>query len=89
MVQVNSIGTYKLRQEFYALARLSKATLPKDAGGSFGKRIGVSVAGSRSWTLVVSAFVPERTSSSAQARYSLVVLNCDAQKYATDIILHF
>ncbi|KAL1746195.1 glycoside hydrolase superfamily [Schizophyllum fasciatum] len=59
----------------YALVHLSKAILPKDSGGPFGKRIGVSVTGDQSCALVVSAFITERGVTNEPARYSLVVLN--------------
>ncbi|KAL1740620.1 glycoside hydrolase superfamily, partial [Schizophyllum fasciatum] len=76
IVTVNSDGSWSPNQEFYAMAHLSKATIPKDAGGPVGKRIGVSVGGDLNWALLVNAFVTERTSSSEWLRYSLVVLNC-------------
>ncbi|TRM58245.1 glycoside hydrolase family 30 protein, partial [Schizophyllum amplum] len=75
IAQVNSDGSYSLNQEFYAMAHTSKATIPKDAGGPMGKRIGVTVGGTQNWALVVSAFVTERTNSADWLRYSLVVLN--------------
>ncbi|KAL1696028.1 glycoside hydrolase family 30 protein [Schizophyllum commune] len=75
LVEVKSDGTYVLRQQYYALAQLSKAILPKDAGGPFGKRIGVSVSGDQSWALVVGAFLTERGVANEPSRYSLVVLN--------------
>ena len=57
----------------YAIAHASKAVIPRDSGGPFGQRIGVSDGGNQN--LVVSAFVTKRTSSSGWWRYSLVVLN--------------
>lgn len=60
----------------YSMAQTSKAVVPKDPGGSFAYRIGVSVSGSLSWTLVVNAFVTPRVSSTDDLQYSLVVLNC-------------
>ncbi|KJA27047.1 glycoside hydrolase family 30 protein [Hypholoma sublateritium FD-334 SS-4] len=75
MVTVNSDGTYSFNQEFYAMAQASKAVIPKDPGGPYGQRIGVSVGGSMSWALRVSAFVTERKSSKDWLRYSIVVLN--------------
>ena len=62
--------------QVYAMAHLSKATIPKDAGGPFAKRIGVSVGGSLNWSLRVGAFVTRRSNPSEWSRYSLVVLNC-------------
>ncbi|KAI0734077.1 glycoside hydrolase superfamily [Fomitopsis betulina] len=75
VVQINSDGTWSVNQEFYAIAHASKAVIPRDSGGPFGQRIGVSVGGNQN--LVVSAFVTKRTSSSGWWRYSLVVLNQD------------
>ncbi|KAF9448810.1 glycoside hydrolase family 30 protein [Macrolepiota fuliginosa MF-IS2] len=77
LVTVNSDGSWSVNQEFYAMAQASKATIPKDNGGPFGQRIGVTVGGSLSWALRVSAFVTGRVSSSDQLRYSIVVLNWD------------
>jgi len=57
----------------YAIAQASKAVIPRDAGGPFGQRIGVSVSGNQN--LVVSAFVTRRVSPRDWWRYSLVVLN--------------
>ena len=57
------------------MAQASKAILPKDVGGPWGKRIGVSVGGSMSWGLVVGAYVTGRVNPSDWNRYSLVVLN--------------
>lgn len=56
----------------YAMAQASRAILPRDVGGPWGKRIGVT---SSSGLLRVSAFVTQRTSSADWNRYSLVVLN--------------
>ncbi|KAK0463046.1 glucan endo-1,6-beta-glucosidase [Desarmillaria tabescens] len=77
IVQVNSDGTYSLNQEFYVMAQASKAIIPKDTGGPFGKRVAVTVGGSLSWALRVGAYVTGRVSSSDWLRYSLVVLNWD------------
>lgn len=57
------------------MAQASKAILPKDAGGPWGQRIGVTVAGSLDWGLRVGAYVTKRVSSSDWNRYSLVVMN--------------
>ncbi|KAJ3488425.1 hypothetical protein NLI96_g2859 [Meripilus lineatus] len=67
--------SYTLNQEFYAIAQASKAVLPRDQGGPFGTRIGVSIGGSMNWALRVNAFVTGRTNPSDWLRYSLVVLN--------------
>ncbi|KXN82356.1 Endo-1,6-beta-D-glucanase [Leucoagaricus sp. SymC.cos] len=77
LVTVNSDGSFELNQEFYAMAQASKAVIPKDNGGPFGQRIGVSVGGSLSWALRTSAFVTGRVSSSDWLRHSIVVLNWD------------
>lgn len=58
------------------MAHASKAILPKDVGGPWGKRIGVSIGGTLNWALVVGAYVTARVSSTDWLRYSLVVLNC-------------
>ena len=60
----------------YSMAQASKAIIPKDAGGPFGQRIGVSVGGSVGWALRVGAYVTGRSSSSDWSRYSIVVMNC-------------
>ena len=60
----------------YSMAQASKAIIPKDAGGPFGQRIGVSVGGSVGWALRVGAYVTGRSSSSDWLRYSIVVMNC-------------
>lgn len=57
------------------MAHASRAIIPKDSGGPFGQRIGVSVAGSLDWGLRVGAYVTGRVSSTDWNRYSLVVLN--------------
>ncbi|KAL0571506.1 hypothetical protein V5O48_010456 [Marasmius crinis-equi] len=79
VVQINSDGSWSVNQEFYAMAQVSKAIIPKDAGGPFGQRIGVSVGGSLNWALRVGAFVTRRTNSNDWLRYSLVVLNWNDQ----------
>ncbi|KAL4065635.1 glycoside hydrolase family 30 protein [Scleroderma yunnanense] len=77
VVQVNSDGTWSPNQEFYSMAQASKAILPRDVGGPWGQRIGVSVGGSLNWALVVGAYVTKRVSPWDWNRYSLVVLNWD------------
>jgi len=59
------------------MAQASKAIIPRDAGGPFGRRIGVSVGGSTGWGLRVGAYVTNRASASDYSRYALVVLNCE------------
>ena len=63
----------------YSMAQASKAIIPKDVGGPFGSRIGVSVSGSLGWALRVGAYVTGRVSSSDWLRYSIVVMNCKFQ----------
>ncbi|KAI0769030.1 glycoside hydrolase [Trametes elegans] len=75
VVTVNSDGSWSVNQEFYSMAQASKAILPRDAGGPWGKRVGVSVGGSQNWALRVNAFVTGRANSNDWLRYSLVVLN--------------
>ncbi|KAJ3911095.1 hypothetical protein F5877DRAFT_93818 [Lentinula edodes] len=41
----------------------SKAIIPKDSGGPFGKRIHVSVTGSLGWTLRAGAYITRRKKS--------------------------
>jgi len=59
------------------MAQASKAIIPKDAGGPWGRRIGVSVQGSLAWALRVAAYSTKRISSTDFNRYSIVVLNWD------------
>ncbi|KAF4564923.1 hypothetical protein EYR40_011098 [Pleurotus pulmonarius] len=75
LVTVNSDGTWSVNQEFYSMAQASKAIIPRDVGGPFGRRIGVSLGGSQGWALRVGAYVTGRTNPSDWLRYSLVVLN--------------
>ncbi|TFK47118.1 glycoside hydrolase family 30 protein [Heliocybe sulcata] len=76
VVQINTgSGTWSVNQEFYAMAQASRAILPKDSGGPFGKMIRASVNGDYAWGLVVGAYQTARLSSSDWNRYSLVVLN--------------
>ncbi|KAJ7215366.1 glycoside hydrolase superfamily [Mycena pura] len=77
LVTVNSDGSFSYNQEFYAMAQASKAIIPKDAGGPWGRRIGVSVQGSLAWALRVAAYSTKRISSTDFNRYSIVVLNWD------------
>ncbi|OAX37370.1 glycoside hydrolase family 30 protein [Rhizopogon vinicolor AM-OR11-026] len=77
VVQINSDGSWSVNQEFYSMAQASKAILPRDVGGPWGQRIGVSVGGSLDWALVVGAYKTGRVSSSDWNRYSIVVLNWD------------
>lgn len=57
------------------MAQASKAILPRDKNGPFGRRMGVSVGGSLNWALRVNAFVTGRVNPSDWQRYSIVVLN--------------
>ncbi|KZV72582.1 glycoside hydrolase family 30 protein [Peniophora sp. CONT] len=80
---VNSDGSYSLNQEYYNLAQAARAVNPKDVGGPYGQRIEVTLGGSMSWALRVTAFVTERISSSDWNRYSIVVLNWDDSSSTT------
>jgi O-glycosyl hydrolase len=75
IVQINTDGSWSVNQEWLSMAQATKAVLPKDSGGPWGQRIGVSVQGSMSWGLVVGAYVTGRVNPSDWDRYSLVVLN--------------
>ncbi|TFK18841.1 glycoside hydrolase [Coprinopsis marcescibilis] len=77
LVTVNDDGSYNFNQEFYAIAQVSRAVIPKDPSGPFARRIGVSVGGGRGWALRVGAYVTRRTPAGEWNRYSLVVLNWD------------
>eukprot|EP00914_Ancora_sagittata_P010913 GHVO01021335.1.p1 GENE.GHVO01021335.1~~GHVO01021335.1.p1 ORF type:complete len:527 (-),score=31.84 GHVO01021335.1:146-1726(-) len=77
IVQINSDGSWSVNQEFYSMAQASKAIIPKDVGGPFGQRIGVTVGGELNWALIVSAYVTGRVNPSDWPRYSIVVLNWD------------
>lgn len=57
------------------MAQASKAIVPKDVNGPWGKRIGVSVGGTLSWALRVGCYMTARNSATDWNRYSLVVLN--------------
>jgi len=59
----------------YLLAHSSRIVIPRDSGGGFGSRIGVSVSGTLSWTLNVQAYMIPRNTSTAPAKYGLVVIN--------------
>ncbi|KZT50966.1 glycoside hydrolase family 30 protein [Calocera cornea HHB12733] len=72
---VNSDGSYQLNQEYYFLAHGSRAIVPKDSGGPFGQRIGVSVGGSLNYELQVGAYKTGRSDGTDYNRYSLVVMN--------------
>ncbi|KZO93648.1 glycoside hydrolase family 30 protein [Calocera viscosa TUFC12733] len=77
VVTVNSDGSYNLNQEYYFLAHGSRAIVPKDSGGPFGQRIGVSIGGSLDYELQVGAYKTGRSAASGTDwnRYSLVVMN--------------
>ncbi|KAI0755082.1 glycoside hydrolase superfamily [Daedaleopsis nitida] len=60
LVTVNNDGSFRSQLQprwstVYAMAHASKAIIPKDANGPFGKRVGVSVGGDLSGLLRVSA----------------------------------
>ncbi|KAF8884292.1 hypothetical protein CPB84DRAFT_159072 [Gymnopilus junonius] len=70
LATVNSDGSYPYNQEFYAMA--SKAIIPKDPGGPFRQRIGVTVQDSLSWALIVGSlpsnyFTTPRSTASSHA----------------------
>ncbi|KAF9235917.1 glycoside hydrolase family 30 protein [Melanogaster broomeanus] len=84
VVQINNDGSWSVNQEFYAMAQASKAILPRDEGGPWGQRIGVSIGGSLGSALVVGAYVTGRVSSTDWDRYSIVVLNWDDSASTTN-----
>ena len=59
------------------MAQASKAFIPKDVNGPFGRRIGVNVGGNLSWALRVAAFVTPRNNPSDWLKYAIVVMNWD------------
>jgi len=67
-----------VRHADYVMAQTSRAVIPKDPGGPFASRIGVTVGGPLSWALRVGAYRTGRTSSQLD-RYTIVVLNWWAQ----------
>ncbi|TFK29093.1 glycoside hydrolase [Coprinopsis marcescibilis] len=75
VVTINSDGSWVANQEFYALAQISKGTIPRDINGPGARRLGVSIDGSLKEKFSVGAYVTYRTKSTDQLRYSLVVLN--------------
>ncbi|KAF8153981.1 glycoside hydrolase family 30 protein [Crassisporium funariophilum] len=75
VVTINTNGTYRINQEFYTMAHVSKATIPRDIGGPSAKRMKVSVNGTNAWALRVGAFATGRIKTADWHRYSLVVLN--------------
>lgn len=63
------------------MAQASKAIIPKDVGGPFGQRIGVTIGGELSWALIVGAYVTGRVNPTDWLRYSIVVLNCKTTSF--------
>ncbi|KAJ3969340.1 hypothetical protein EV361DRAFT_356983 [Lentinula raphanica] len=57
------------------MAQASKGIIPKDVGGPFGQRIGVTIGGNLASALTVGAYVTGRVNPSDWLRYSIVVLN--------------
>ena len=57
------------------MAQASRAVIPKDPGGPFGQRIGVTVGGSLNWALRVGAYRTGRANSADPSKYSIIVLN--------------
>lgn len=72
---LNSSGLTDAGHAVYAMSHTSKAVIPRDSGGPFGRRIGVSLSGDQAWGLRVTAFETGRRNSADWNRYSLVVLN--------------
>ncbi|KAG8856486.1 hypothetical protein FRB91_000767 [Serendipita sp. 411] len=66
-----------LNEEYYMLAHSSRIVIPREKGGGFATRIGVSVGGSLGSTLSVQAYVTPRASSSDWLKYGIVVLNAN------------
>ena len=66
----------------YVMAQTSRAVIPKDPGGPFASRIGVTVGGSLNWALRVGAYRTGRTNSQPD-RYTIVVLNWSVE------VLHY
>ncbi|KAK2460053.1 hypothetical protein APHAL10511_007930 [Amanita phalloides] len=75
VVAVSKDGSYSFTQDFYVMAHTSKAIIPKDPGGPFGQRIGVTIKGSPSITVIASAYVVRGRKSTEPKQYTLVVLN--------------
>lgn len=57
------------------MAQTSRAVIPKDVGGPFAQRIGVTVGGTLNWALRVGAYQTGRANPSDPNRYTIVVLN--------------
>ncbi|GJJ08145.1 hypothetical protein Clacol_002353 [Clathrus columnatus] len=70
-----SNGQYSVNEEYYVMAQTSRALIPKDAGGPFGQRIGVTVNGNLNWALLVGAYQTGRANPSDPDKWSIVVLN--------------
>ena len=70
------------------MAQASKAIIPKDVGGPFGRRMGVSVGGSLNWSLRVGAYVTDRVSSSDWLRYLIVVMTCKCVDFSSPPKVH-
>ncbi|KAF7353903.1 Glycoside hydrolase [Mycena venus] len=81
VVTVNSDGTYKLNQEYYAIAHAARAVLPRDTGGSFGQLINSTVApGPNTVNVTVNAYKTTRVNAQDPTMYSLHVLNYNMHK---------
>lgn len=57
------------------MAQTSRAVIPKDPGGPFAQRIGVTVSGNLNWALRVGAYQTGRSDPTQPDRWALVVLN--------------
>ncbi|KAF8517702.1 glycoside hydrolase superfamily [Hysterangium stoloniferum] len=79
VVTIPGDGGYDLNEEYYVMAQTSRAVLPKDPGGPFAQRIGVTVGGSHNWALRVGAYSTRRAKSTDPKRWTIVVLNWNDQ----------
>ncbi|KAF8501267.1 glycoside hydrolase superfamily [Gautieria morchelliformis] len=75
VVTIPGNGGFSLNEEYYAMAQASRAVIPKEPGGPFAQRIGVTVGGSLNWALRVGAYQTGRANPSDPKQYSIVVLN--------------
>lgn len=64
-----------LNEEFYVLAHSSRIVIPRERGGGFASRIGVSVTGNLASTLSVQAYRTPRANARDWLKYGIVVLN--------------
>ncbi|KAF8588225.1 glycoside hydrolase family 30 protein [Ramaria rubella] len=76
-------GSFDVNEEYYVMAQTSRAVIPKDPGGPFAQRIGVTVGGTLNWALRVGAYKTGRVNAGDPARWTLVVLNWDDNENGT------